>query len=224
MNARRQRRTDHRRGWAAVRVARLVPSRYPRGMNERPVFDGLDVSDGLPPHVRLEGADLVDCRFTNLALTEASLRGARLSDVRFEGCEMTLVDLTDATLHDVVFVSCRLQGVNFAVLARDPVGPSLRFEGCDLDLAVFRGLDLRQSTFEGGTAREAVFVDADLRSVALQGVDLSGAEIRGCDLRDANLRGSSGFVLSPCDNRVRGLRIDLGDAIGLLAGAGVRWS
>ena len=126
-------------------------------------------------------------------------------------------------MHDVVFHTCRLQAVDFGALARDPVGVSVRFEACDLSVASFRDLDLRQAAFDGGRAQEAAFVAVDLHGIQMRGLDLSGAEIRGCDLRDADLRGSSGVVLSPCDNRVRGLRIDLPDAVGLLAALGVRW-
>jgi fluoroquinolone resistance protein len=192
-------------------------------MRERPAIDGLEAVGELPEHLELAGADLSGCRFEGLVLTEGSLRGARLTDCRFDRCELTLLDVTDATLHDVVFQACRLQAVDFGALARDPIGVSVRFERCDLGLAVFRGIDLRRASFDGGLAREAVFVDTDLRGVTLRGLDLTGADIRGCDLRETDLRGSSGYVLSPCANRVRGLRVDLVDAVGLLSAVGVRW-
>jgi fluoroquinolone resistance protein len=192
-------------------------------MRERAVIDGLEASGELPEGLDLAGADLTGCRFEGLVLTETSLRGARLSDCRFERCELTLVDVTDATLHDVTFEACRLQAVDFGTLARDPIGVSVRFERCDLSLAVFRGIDLRQCDFDGGVAREATFVDVDLRGVTLRALDLTGAVLRGCDLREVDLRASSGFVLSPCDNRVRGMRIDVEGAVGLLAAVGVRW-
>ncbi len=192
-------------------------------MDERVAVESLEVRGSLPEGVLLAGADVTACHFEGLTLLEGSLRGARLTDCRFERCELTLLDVTDVTMHDVVFASCRLQAVDFAALARDPIGLSVRFERCDLSLASFRDLDLRQVTFDGGSAHEAIFVAVDLRGVVIRGLDLRGAEIRGCDLRDADLRGSSGFVLSPCGNRVRGLRIDLTDAVGLLAAVGVRW-
>lgn len=192
-------------------------------VHERPIVEGLDVVNELPDGVVLAGADVGGCTFTALEMTDGSLRGARLTDCRFERCEMTLVDLTDATLHDVTFVACRLRAVGFGATARDPVGLSVRFDECDLSLASFDDIDLRALAFEGGVAREARFVRVDLRGVVLRGVDLTGAEFSACDLRDADMRGSSGYVLSVCDNRVRGLRIDLADVAGLLAGVGVRW-
>lgn len=198
-------------------------ARYAAGMDDRLALEGLDVSGSLPAGVQLAGADLTGCRFDGLTLVEGSLRGARLTECRFERCELTLLDVTDATMHGVVFASCRLQAVDFGALARDPFGLSVRFERCDLSLATFRDLDLRQVAFDGGRAHEAIFVAVDLRGVAMRGLDLRGAEIRGCDLRDADLRGSSGFALSPCGNRVRGVRIDLAEAVGVLGAVGVRW-
>ena len=187
------------------------------------MIEALEALGELPEGLELAGADLGGCRFEGLELTEASLRGTRFSDCRFERCELTLVDVTDATMHDLTFEACRLQAVDFGALARDPIGISVRFERCDLSLAVFRGVDLRQCGFDGGVAREAAFVEVDLRGVTLAGLDLTGAVIRGCDLRGADLRGSTGYLLSPCDNRVRGLRIDVEGAVGLLAAVGVRW-
>ena len=192
-------------------------------MDERVAVESLEVRGSLPEGVLLAGADVTACHFEGLTLFEGSLRGARLTDCRFERCELTLLDVTDALMHDVVFASCRLQAVDFGVLARDPFGLSVRFEGCDLSLASFRDLDLRQVVFDGGRAHEATFVAVDLRGVQVRGLDLRGAEIRGCDLRDADLRGSSGFALSPCGNRVRGVRIDLAEAVGVLGAVGVRW-
>jgi len=188
---------------------------------DRPSIDDLEAIGTLPDGLSLEGADVTGCRFEGIDLTEASLRGARLTDCRFERCEMTLVDLTDATLHDVEMVACRLQGVAFEATARDPFGLSVTYRDCDLGLASFRDLDMRACRFEGGRMREAFLVDCDLRAVPLRDLDATGAEIRRCDLRAADMRGSTGLVFSPCDNRVRGLRIDAEAALGVLAAVGI---
>lgn len=191
---------------------------------DRPRIDDLETVGGLPEGLRLAGADVSGSVFVNVDLTEASLRGARFTACRFERCEMTLVDLTDATLHDVAVVGCRLQAVAFEATARDPIGLSIAFDACDLAMATFRGLDLRGCRFEGGRLRDASFVECDLRGVSLRDLDMTGAEIRRCDLREADLRGSTGIVLSPCDNRVRGLRLDPEAALGVLASVGIVWA
>lgn len=165
----------------------------------------------------LARAELEACNSVACDLTEASPQGARLTACRFERCELALADLADASLRDVTFERCRLTGVDFGRLERDPLGLEARFEGCDLSFALFRGLDLRAFAFEGCLLPEAEFTRCDLRGVSFAGSDLARCGFADCDLRDADLRAARGYLVSPFTNRVRGMRVTLPEAVGLLA-------
>ena len=49
------------------------------------------------------------------------------------------------------------------------------------------------------------------------GRDFEAATFARVDLRKADLRGARNYVLDVCDNRVAGMRVDLPEALGLLA-------
>ncbi len=174
-----------------------------------------------PGELELAGAMLSGCRFRDCDLTEASLRGTHLSECVFEGCELAMVDLADALLHWTRFEDCRLTGVRFGAVRRDAVGIGMELERCDLTLASFRELDLRGCAFRGCLAREAEFVDCDLRGVSFEGTDLARATFRGSNLGGADLRAARNYAVSACDNRVRGMRVTLPEAIGLLGALGL---
>ena len=180
-------------------------------------FDGLDSEE-----IDLEGVAFDSCAFRGCDLSGASLRGSHLTECRFERCELSALLLTDALLHSVEFDGCRLTGVDFGVIRRDAVGLTVNFERCDLTLASFHGLDLRGCSFSSIVGRELSFVDCDLRGVQLSGSDLSAARFQGNDLRDVDLRGSRDYLISPLDNRVAGMRVELPEALGLLLGLDIR--
>lgn len=162
------------------------------------------------------------CTFSSCDLSEASFRSAHLTDCSFEQCDLSLADFTDALLHSVTFDGCRLTGIDFGLLRHDALGLTATFEACDLTLASFRKLDLRGCTFRSCNAREAEFLGCDLRGVELVETELASAAFEGNDLRDADMRGARNYVLSPIDNRVRGMRVDMVGGIGLLVGLNVR--
>ena len=54
--------------------------------------------------------------------------------------------------------------------------------------------------------REVDLAGADLRRTELTDCDLGAATFAGTDLREASLLGSSGYVVDPAENRVRGGR------------------
>lgn len=163
------------------------------------------------------GKEFEVCSFVACDLTEESFRNSRFYDCRFEQCEMALVDLVGASLRSVVLENCRLSGVNFSQLHRDPLGVEATFVGCDLSFTLFRGLDLTRFGFEDCRLASAEFAGCKLAEVSFTGSDLGGCNFDDCDLTDADLRRARNYVVSPFSNRIRGMRVTMPEAIGLLA-------
>lgn len=184
-------------------------------------LEGEQLTGQAAGEIDLEGVVVSSCHFRDCDLTEASLRGTHLSECVFEGCELTMVDLTDALLHWTRFEDCRLTGVGFGAVRRDAVGIGVEFRHCDLTLASFRDLDMRACAFHGCHAHEAEFLDCDLRGVSFDGTDLARATFLRSNLGDADLRGARNYAIAACDNRVRGMRVTLPEAIGLLGALGL---
>lgn len=174
-----------------------------------------------PDDVDLARAVLVGCELVDCDLTEASLAGSQLAECRFERCELAMVDLTDAVLQSVELDTCRLTGVRFGSLRRYPILPEAKLKDCDLSFASFRQLDLTAWSFDGCRLAEAEFVRCELKGVSFAGADLTRCTFQRCDLTGADLRGARGYVISPLDNALRGMRVSLPEALGLLAAVGV---
>lgn len=180
-------------------------------------FTGFAIDD-----LKLAGQSFSNCIFRSCTFTEASLQDTLLTECRFEQCEMALINLKDALFHTVVFDTCRLTGVQFGVLQDDAVGITAEFHTCDLSYASFRKLDLRSCAFRSCNAREAEFYRCDLSKVDFQGTDFAGATFQDNNLIEADFRGSHNYVISAHQNRLRGLRVELPEALGLLVGIEVR--
>lgn len=199
-----------------------MPAEVPPHGEGRPRFEGSVFTGRSGEAPEFAGALVSDCTFRGCDLSGASLRGAHLTDCVFEGCELAVVDLADALVQWTTFTDCRLTGVRFGDVRRDAIGLSVTLEGCDLTLASFRDLDLRNCGFRACNARECEFFACDLREVDLSGTDLEAASFARVDLRKADLRGARNYVIDVCDNRVAGMRVDLPEALGLLAALRVR--
>lgn len=136
----------------------------------------------------MERAVLRDVAWTdgdlaNTRLIEAHIRRARLHNVRATG-----LNLTRCTLENVVFEGCRMDLALFRASTMNRV----RFEACQLEDA-----DL----FEAACT-SVVFEDCDLRNANWAGASLAQTEMRGCEL-------AGGVSLE----RLRGVRMPWDDVI-----------
>ena len=171
--------------------------------------------------LELDGALLLGCSFKNCELNELSLRSAQLAECRFEGCELTMLGLADAVFQSVEFETCRLTGNDFSVLNLGTLGVMMKFVDCDLSFCSFRKMDLTACTFEACLLHEAEFTRCQLAGVSFARSDLGRCVFNTNVLLGADFRGARNYLLSPLDNKVRGLKVELPEAQGLLAALGV---
>lgn len=163
------------------------------------------------------GAIFLGCTFEECDLSEADFSGAQLAECSFDRCELAVVTLAETVLQDVKFESSRLSGVNFSVVAQGAIGIQARFSGCDLSFSSFRNLDLTDCSFRDCVAREADFQRCNLEKVSFAGCDLGRCVFSGNNLKQADLRSAKNYWISAHDNRIRGLRVTLPEALGLLS-------
>ncbi len=174
-----------------------------------------------PGELELEGAIVLGCTFVDCDLSEASFARTQLADCSFNNCEMPLVNVTGTVLQTVAFDTCRLTGVVFSAVSKLPIVPEATFKGCDLSFCSFRELDLRACSFEECRLHESDFMRCELEEVSFAGADLSRCTFQRNGLVKADLRGARGYQISPLDNNLRGMKVSLPEAIGLLAAIGV---
>ncbi|HPB73342.1 MAG TPA: pentapeptide repeat-containing protein [Phycicoccus sp.] len=182
---------------------------------------GLSIEEGLDPHEVVRGLDLDGCTLTGVSLSEARLLGCTFVECRFESVDLSMTDLTDSRFTGCTFVGSRMLALGWASTSSSPVFDPNHFEDCRMEHASFAGSDVTAFTFRRCRLREADFTEAVARRVDFAGSDLAAARFDRTDLRDASLAGATGWVLDPRTNTVRGLRIDLDGAAGLLDPLGV---
>ncbi|MGL5866715.1 MAG: pentapeptide repeat-containing protein [Dermatophilaceae bacterium] len=182
----------------------------------------LDLTDGLRPGEVLDGVELEGCRLTGSMLEKAVVRGCRFTDCVFTGCNLSMADLDSSVFQDCRFVDCKALAVSWARARPSPLSARpWQFDRCRLDLGTFRDSVAARSRFSSCSLRDVDFGEADLRRVDFAGSDLAGATFAGTDLREASLLGAHGYAFDPAENRVRGLRLDLEAAGGILLAIGL---
>lgn len=182
----------------------------------------LDLSEGLAPGEALEKVELEACRFDGNVLERAVLRECVLTDCVLTGVNLSMAVLDGTRFTDCRFVDCKALAVTWGRAAPAPLSTRpWDFERCRLDLGSFREVAAAGSRFADCSLREVDLAGADLRRTELTGCDLSAATFADTDLREASLLGSSGYVVDPAENRVRGLRVDTVGAAGILRAIGL---
>lgn len=87
---------------------------------------------------------------------------------------------------------------------------------CQLSMGSFTGMDLTGDRFERCVLTEVDFDEATLKDVVVDDCSLAGARFVRADLRAADLRGARDYVIDVRESRVKGLKVDLTGALGLL--------
>ncbi|PPK87595.1 uncharacterized protein YjbI with pentapeptide repeats [Neolewinella xylanilytica] len=160
------------------------------------------------------------CSFTACRLAGADLSGIRFLDCTFQDCDLSNATLTGTSFQNVRFASCKLLGLSFD--AGDPLAFAVTFTDRRLQHASFHKLKLTRCGFTGCDLTEADFTQADLTGITLVDCDLARATFDNTDLRKADLRDSRHYRIDPTQNRVRGARFSLPEAVGLLQTFGVK--
>lgn len=182
----------------------------------------LDLTEGLAPDEVLPPVELEGCRFEGNVLERAVLRDCVFTDCTFTGCNLSMVVLDGTRFTDCRFVDCKALAVSWGRAAPAPLSSRpWDFERCRLDLGSFRDTEAAGSRLHDCSVREVDLAGADLRGSQLTDCDLAAATFAGTDLREASLVGSSGYVVDPAENRVRGLRVDTAGAGGILRALGL---
>lgn len=182
---------------------------------------GLTLSGSLAEGERLAGVEFDGCRFTGCVLFGAVLTGCTFTECEFADCDLSRTVVTDSRFSECTFTDSRLLGVNFALAHTGSLAPPFVFERCRLDYASFRGLDITGSVFRECRLRDVDLGETVARRVVFAGSDLAGASFGDTDLREADLAGAVNYALDVRANQVRGARVDVGGAAGLLRPFGI---
>ncbi len=173
---------------------------------------------------RFTSKEFRDCAFDGCDFTRAEFSLCRFENCSFRGCNLSLARLGSSVFTGTAFKDSKLVGVNWteAHWPRIRLAAPVSFDNCLMNDSVFLGLALPKTRFSGCQARGADFRDADLAGADLRRADLSGALFGGTNLEGADFAGARGYSLNPGDNRLKGARFSLPEAVALLRGLGIK--
>lgn len=182
-------------------------------------FDGLSLQ-----RESVSGLEFNSCGFRNCDFTAALFERSRFTGCRFRSCNLSLVRVPGSSFKEASFSSCKLAGVNWTEAARPRIKlpGQFVFEECVLTDSVFLGLYLRGSSFTNCLAKGADFREADLSGANLRGTDFSGALFGGTDLSGADLGLARNYDIRPAENKLKGARFSLPEAMALLYGMDIK--
>ena len=167
----------------------------------------------------ISGSEFSECKFVACDFSETAFQSCSFMDCDFENCTMKLTKLENSTFARAKFRNCNLLGVNWTEAnwsAWASKMSSIEFEKCDLKYAVFFGLELSHMKMKHCHAHEANFSEADLTDADFEGSDFAGAIFHRTNLTGANFVGSRNYSLNINDNKTKGTKFSLPEAIRLL--------
>jgi len=163
----------------------------------------------------LAGKEFVDCQFVKCDLSEIKLTGAAFSKCRFTGCNLSNTRVDNCSFKGVVFENCKLMGILFNEI--NPFMLDWEFENCLVEFCNFEQLKMKKCRFERCTIRESDFTGANLASCNFGFSDLQSTIIRGTNLEGANFVGAINYYIDPTQNKLKGAKFCLPEALSLLA-------
>lgn len=159
------------------------------------------------------------CTFDRCDLSRSDLTKSRFVECTFIACDLTMAKLNGVRLQGVNFKDSKLLGVDLSVCSEMLF--SVAFEGSVLDHAFLTGLNLRKTRFERCSMKGVVLERTDLSEAVLRECDLLDAVFGATQLRGTDLTTAFNFRIDPDRNSLKGARLTLQGAMGLLLKYGV---
>lgn len=160
-----------------------------------------------------------NCVFEHCDFTGKDFGDSVFTDCSFTDCNFSMVKLSKMGCRDVVFRNCKLLGFRFDQC--NPFGFEAVFEYCQMDLCSFFQMKVRKQKFSNCSLREADFAESDLTQAVFNDCDLQGAIFDNTILEKADLRSAYNFTIDASQNYLKGARISLASASGLLSPFGI---
>lgn len=129
-------------------------------------------------------AEIDQCRYGNVSLSQVKLRRATIRDAVFDRCDLANLRARDSSMLRTAVTASRMTGLSW-------LGGELRdvtFADCRMDFVSFSASTLKDVTFTRCRLEQADFGAADLSRARFDDCDLTGAQFSGARMTGAVLR------------------------------------
>jgi uncharacterized protein YjbI with pentapeptide repeats len=168
----------------------------------------------------VEDNQFIGCTFSHCRFTQTVFMNCRFRECIFQDCELQVVRFPRSSFSMAEFQDCSTIGINWSE-AEWPSRPLLNlihFNGCVLNYSTFIGLSLPGIRIKNCQALDVDFSEAGLNGADFSDTDLSRSRFQHTDLTVADFRSARNYTLSPTENKLKGARFTLPEAMSLLYG------
>ena len=159
------------------------------------------------------------CEFVNCKINEVDFSNGRFSECKFHQSQISMSSVKSCKIQSVVFSESKIVGIDFAVC--NPLLLSMEFTNCSVQGANFDQLKLNDSRFFKSIVKECSFVEADLTLASFKGCDLAGSIFNNTILNETDFSEAFSYVIDPMNNKLKGAKFTLPEAIALLEIMGI---
>lgn len=162
----------------------------------------------------LPKADYEECIFEGCHFQNGFLDNQNFVDCTFSECDLSNTNIAHTLWNEVTFESCKLVGTPFD--KSNPTMMRLKFENCNLTLAVFFDLILQKTDFTGSNLTQADFTQTDLTEANFTDCNLDNTLFKNTNLSKADFTKAFHFTIDPERNILKKARFSKEELIGLL--------
>lgn len=162
----------------------------------------------------LQKADYEECLFEHCQFQNGFLDNQNFVDCSFRDCDLSNTNIAHTMWNGVTFESCKLVGVGFDKANHTMM--SLKFDKCNLTLAIFYGLSLTDTDFTGSNLSQADFTQTNLTGANFTDCNLDNTIFENTTLNMANLSKAFNFNINPEVNSLKKTVFSKEELMGLL--------
>ncbi len=167
-------------------------------------IDSCEFEDCIFTHAMLQELHTRVCRFVNCDFTKAKLNSSYHRNSAFINCKFVKTSLFDAE-----FDNCKMTGSLFQEID----ATAMKIQRGEWSYTIWSENKLKGVDFSETRLKEADFYGCDLRKCSFRNADLSGALLTGAKTFDTDLRGANVEGVDFKTFSLKGIRIDINQAI-----------
>lgn len=185
-------------------------------------FSNQTFSEIVKERTSITDCEFIGCIFDNCKFTDCSFIDCTFSECKFKSSSLTNLQIKNAGMLFSVFEECNLIGIDWMKFQSGAVAfPIQSFEKCFLKYNHFEQMNFRKFNFLKSSITGSSFINCNLNESNFNGCNLHDTEFSGCDLRKSDFCQASGYSINPTENRIKGAKFSLPEAVRLLNSFGI---
>lgn len=165
--------------------------------------------------------EFIGCTFSGIDFSSQQIRGSRFIECIFNHCNLSNSSILNSSFRDILFKESKLVGINWS----EAKGIA-DFKATDsiLDYGVFVDLKISNSQFASCSIRNAEISNTDLQHSKFEDCDFSNTIFHRTNLENSDFRTSHNFNIDLTQNKVKGVNMNIIDAVRQIESFGIKIS